>query len=369
MRHFVGMDLHSSNTYIGILREDDRRVLKGKFPNELSTILEVLFPFKEDIEGVVVESTFNWYWLVDGLMDEGYRVHLSNPCASQQYRGLKYTDDRHDAFWLATMLKLGILPEGTIFKKEERQLRDLLRKRLMLVHHRTSHILSLKSLFNRNLSLRMSSNTIKTLDMSDIDELIKDHHLNLSAKANIAAMLFLNAQIKLLEKEIMGQVRIRPEFEKLMTIPGIGKSLALTIIMETGNINRFKSASNYASYCRCVPSKRLSNDKVKGKNNRKNGNKYLGWAFVEAANFAKRYCPLAKFYYQKKTSKTNSIIAIKAMANKIAKVCFYIIKDGVDYDPLKIFAYPSMNKGCDSKPARGLANNHNAPIGLPVATP
>ena len=368
MKHYVGMDLHSNNTYVGILREDDRRVLKGKFPNDLSTILKVLAPFKEEVEGVVVESTFNWYWLVDGLMDAGYRVHLANPCATQQYKGLKYTDDRHDAFWLATMLKLGILPEGTIFEKEDRQLRDLLRKRLMLVHHRTTHILSLKSLLNRNLSLRINSNLIKTFTENDIDELIDDRHLNLSARANIATMRFLDSQIRTIEKEILGQAKLKPEFEKLMTINGIGKALALTILLETGNITRFKSASNYASYCRCVPSKRLSNDKAKGKNNRKNGNKYLGWAFVEAANFAKRYCPLAKQYYQRKTAKTNSIIAIKAMANKIAKTCFYIIRDGADYDPMKIFANPLINKGCDSKPTRGLANNQNAPIGITVAT-
>jgi hypothetical protein len=63
------------------------------------------------------ESTFNWYWLVDGLMDLGYRVHLANPAAIQQYSGLKYTDDDSDALWLAEMLRLGILREGYIYPK------------------------------------------------------------------------------------------------------------------------------------------------------------------------------------------------------------------------------------------------------------
>ena len=369
MELYVGMDLHSTNTYIGILSKENKRILKGKFPNNLSTILSVLNPYKGHIKGVVVESTFNWYWLVDGLMDEGYRVHLANPCAIQQYKGLKYTNDQHDAFWLATMLKLGILPEGYIFPKQERQLRDLLRKRLMLVHHRTTHILSLKSLFNRNFSKNINSNIIKTLDEKYLDNLIQDRHLNLSARANIHTIAFFNSQIRLLEKQILTEAKLKPEFGKLMTVPGIGKSLGLTILMETGNISRFKSASNYASYCRCVPSKRLSNDKAKGKNNRKNGNKYLGWAYVEAANFAKRYCPMAKHYYQKKTAKTNSIIAIKAMANKIAKACYYIIKENVDYDPLRIFQKPlTINKGCGSEPPGGLAHNQNAPIGPTVAT-
>ena len=103
--------------------------------------------------GVVVESTFNWYWLVDGLMDHGYRVHLANPAAIQQYEGLKHVDDQRDALWLANLLRLGILPEGYIYLKQDRPVRDLLRKRLQLVRHRTSHILSIKNIVSRTLGI------------------------------------------------------------------------------------------------------------------------------------------------------------------------------------------------------------------------
>ena len=104
--------------------------------------------------GVVVESTFNWYWIVDFLSEAGYRVHLANPAAIQKYSGLKHSDDKHDAFWLAEMLRLGILPEGYIYPKEERPIRDLLRKRGHLVRLRTSLILSLQNIVTRNLSVR-----------------------------------------------------------------------------------------------------------------------------------------------------------------------------------------------------------------------
>jgi hypothetical protein len=93
---YVGLDLHSNNTYVGVIDSKERRVLKGKFPNQLEVILGVLEPHKERIVGVVVESTFNWYWLVDGLMDNGYKVHLAHPAAFQQYNGLKHTDDEHE---------------------------------------------------------------------------------------------------------------------------------------------------------------------------------------------------------------------------------------------------------------------------------
>ncbi len=60
--------------------------------------------YHAEITGFVVESTYNWYWLVDGLMEAGYRVHLANPAAMQQYSGLKYTDDRSDARWVGDIV-------------------------------------------------------------------------------------------------------------------------------------------------------------------------------------------------------------------------------------------------------------------------
>ena len=80
-----------------------------------------------------------------------------------------------------------------------------------------------------------------------------------------------------------------PLYEKLLTLPGIGRILGMTITMEVGDISRFKTAGDFASYCRMVDAKRFSNGKCKAANNQKCGNQYLAWAFVEAANFARRY--------------------------------------------------------------------------------
>jgi transposase len=140
-----------------------------------------------------------------------------------------------------------------------------------------------------------------------------------------------------MEKEIKGVAKLRKEFEYLLTITGIGNILALTIMLEVGDISRFKKVGHYSSYCRCVSSIRTSNDKKKGEGNRKNGNKYLSWAYVEAANFSKRYCKEAERFYQRKKSKTNQIVATKALANKLARASYYIMRDKVPYDPKKLF--------------------------------
>jgi transposase len=337
MGAYAGIDLHSSNSYIGIIDEQDRRHFSKRVPNSLTHILMALEPFKKDLEAVVVESTYNWYWLVDGLQEEGYKVHLANPSAIKQYEGLKHTDDKWDSFWLAHMKRLNILPEGYIYPKEERPIRDILRRRLLFVRQRTAQILSLQSAIARNLSVKMSGRAIKKLKGEDAEGLFDSPFLVLTAKSNIAVIQSLTKTIKAIENAVKSQAKLRKEFQLLKTISGIGDILALTIMLEVGDIGRFPKVGNYSSYCRCVKSEKLSNKKKKGENNRKNGNRYLSWAYVEAANFAIRFSPEAQKFYQRKMAKTNKIVAIKALSNKLARASYYVMRDQVAYDPGKLF--------------------------------
>lgn len=337
MRHYVGLDLHSTNTYIGIIDEEGRRIYKGKKLNYTALILDELEPFQEKVAGVVVESTYNWYWLVDKLIETGYNVHLANPSAIKQYEGLKNTNDYDDAFHLANLLRLGILKEGYIYPKEQRAVRDLLRKRAMLVRHRTAHILSFKSLYNRQTGFTLAAEDIKRIKDRELDELSPLEHVRLSGQVNISVIRFLSAEIEEIEKVVLSSMRLKEQFRKLKTVTGIGDILALTIALETGEINRFAKVGNFTSYCRLVTSQRLSNGKKKGEGNRKNGNKYLCWAFIEAANHAKRYCPFAKKFFQRKSAKSKKVVAFKALAHKLARASYFVMRDRVDYNPQKAF--------------------------------
>ena len=337
MKAYAGIDLHSSNNYVGVIDEQDRRLYGKRLPNKLDDVLMALDPFKEDLEGVVVESTYNWYWLVDGLEEHGYKLHLANPSAVKQYEGLKHTDDKWDSFWLAHMRRLNILPEGYIYPKEERPVRDLLRRRLLYVRHRTAHILSLQSMIARNLGIRISGSTIKAMKEADAEKMFDQPQLALAAKNSMAVIRFLKERIKIIEKEVKSQIKLRKEFRMLLTITGIGEILGSTIMLEVGNIHRFPKAGNYASYCRCVKSEKLSNGKKKGENNKKNGNKFLSWAYVEAANFTIRHCPKSERFYQRKKAKTNGIVAIKALSNKLARASYYVMRDQAPYDAKNLF--------------------------------
>src|SRR5678816_3463546 len=153
---YGGIDLHANNSVVVLLNEQDQVIYQRRFANHLPTILEQLAPYQSDLKGVVVESTYNWYWLVDGLMEADSRVHLANPAAMQQYSGLKYTADHSDARWLAHLLRLGVLPAGFIYPKAERAVRDLLRKRAHLVRQHTAHVLSVHNILVRNTGARFS---------------------------------------------------------------------------------------------------------------------------------------------------------------------------------------------------------------------
>jgi len=336
---YAACDLHANNNFLAIIDEKGKRVFKGKLPNDAKRILAVLRPHRNDLVGIVVESTYNWYWLVDALMAEGYRVHLANPSAIQKYSGLKHADDQHDAFWLAELLRLGILPEGYIYPKEERPIRDLLRKRGHLVRLRTSLIISLQNIIIRNCGLGLKVNDVKRLKEDRISPLLEGNEdLALAGRVSKETIDFLTRQIRAIESVVERKVQLKEPYRYLLTMPGIGKILALTIMLETGPIQRFAQVGNYVSYCRKVSSQWSSNGKAKGKGNKKNGNKYLAWAFSEAAEIGRRFDAQARAYYDRKMQKSNFMIAHAALAHKLARAAYYILRDQVPFAPEKLFA-------------------------------
>lgn len=335
MALYCGIDLHSNNHVVVVIDENDKMLVNKRIGNDLDETLRLLAPWRDGLVGVAVESTFNWYWLVDGLMKAGYPLRLVNTTKVQCYSGLKRSGDVQDAFWLAHLMRLNVLPTGYIYPAGERPLRDLMRRRMHLVQQRSANILSLQNQVWRNTGHKLSSNAIKKLDetfAADVEPLLRQ-----SLQSTWHVIQALDKQIDAIERIINENVKLRDSFGYLMTTPGIGFTLASTIMLETGDIGRFKGPGNFASYCRCVDSERTSNGKKKGEGNSKCGNKYLSWAFVEAANFAKRYCPQAQRFYERKKAKTNTAIATKALAHKLARASYFQMRDGVAFDAEKLF--------------------------------
>lgn len=337
MTLYGGIDLHSNNVMISLIDDQETLISEKRLPNELPIIQAHLAPFQNDLSALVVESTYNWYWLVDGLAEKGYDMRLANTVAIQQYNGLKHTNDATDARFLAQLLRLGILPEGYIYPAQQRSVRDLLRRRLLLVGQRVTQHMSLQSLIARHSGVRLTSPQVKKLDHERLTS-----YFNHSASLEMARILrqqmhHLDDAITRIERYVGNQYLQSPEYKILNTVPGIGPILGQTILLETGPIGRFLNVGNYASYARCVPTVKLSNGKKKGAGNAKNGNRHLGMALVEAAHYASIWSPKIKKYYQRKQTKVHKMVAKKTVANKLARACYHMLKNREPFDVDRAF--------------------------------
>lgn len=331
MKLYAGIDLHSTNSVLAVVDADGKRLHRRRYSNDIESILKALASFKSDLGSVVIESTFNWYWLVDGLQDAGYRVQLAHPPGIDQYSGLKHGDDDSDAEHLANLARLGLVHEGFIFPREERALRDLLRQRLRFVQQSVTLLHSLQSLWCRMTGRTLSANDFRALEEAAIERTFPDPVVRAGALSRMRAWQALQLEVDATERCVLAHHSDRPGLALLKSAPGIGKVLGLTTLLETGPISRFASVGEYASYCRMVDSERLSNGKKKGQGNRKSGNRFLCWAYIEAAHYALRYEPI-RAWYQRKLAKSNLVKARKAVAHKIARGCFHVLRERTPFD-------------------------------------
>jgi transposase len=298
----AGIDLHSNNVMIGVINQDGKRVAHRKLGCDLSEVVGFLKPLKPQLQSMAVESTFNWYWLVDGLRAQGYSIDLANPAKIAQYSGMKHVDDKDDAFHLADLQRLNILPKAHVYDPELRPVRDLLRRRTNLVQQRTALLLSFKSLYTRTTGQTLALNDVKKLEPKEASQLYEHPANQLIAQVQTEHIGALDKSISRIEKAVLGSTREIPMYEKLLTLPGVGRILAMTITMEVGDIQRFRSDGDFASYC-----------------------------------FSRRYDEQCRRWYDRKAAKTSKIIATKALGCKLAKAAWHIMAGQCDYDEKRMF--------------------------------
>jgi len=323
---YGGIDLHSSNSYCGIIDKADKWVAHRRLPNKIEEIKGFFDSYKEDLEGIVIESTYNGYWVMDGLMEAGYKVKLGNPSRMGDYDGLKNSNDKTDTMWLAKMLRLGILPESYIYPKKDRPMRDLLRRRTLFISARSKILNSMGHQFQTWLCAKIGKKHLVELTEDQLYSLFNEKSLCLSVSSGIEIIKTIDKQVKKIEKELYLHLKETEMVKRLRILPGIDRILAMTVALEVGTIARFRSVKNYLSYCRLVEAKKISNKKKKGNGNRKCGNGILRWAYAEAAVHALKRERVNKYYYRLKKKK-GSPKAFAIIASKIARVSYKIMTD------------------------------------------
>ncbi|MBN1360489.1 MAG: IS110 family transposase, partial [Sedimentisphaerales bacterium] len=239
---YGGVDLHSNDAMYVITDEKDKQRFCRRLPNELPVV-------------------------------------LAHPSEMDQYDGIKEADDLTAAAFLARLARLNILPTGYIYPKQDRPVRDRLRRRTLVVQQRTGIILSLQNMAQRQTGRRLGGRALRQLSDQERAELLGDHDcLGFVTDEQVDLIELLTEKIRRFEKKGLEPAQLRPAYARLLTLPGVGMILALTIMLETGDIGRFQRVGDYSSYCRCLRARHLSNGKKKTHNNGKNGNPYLAWA-------------------------------------------------------------------------------------------
>jgi len=194
-----------------ITDEKDKQLLRKRLPNELPVVLQALAPFRPRRKGVAVASTDNWYWLVDGLLEKEYPVVLAPPSEMEPYDGIKEADDLTDAAFLARLARLNILPTGYIDPKEDRPVRDLLRRRMLVVPHRPGVILSLQNMAERQTGQKVGWRALRKLSAEERAALLGEHDcLAFVTAEQVDLIELLSEKIKRFEQKVLEHAQLRP---------------------------------------------------------------------------------------------------------------------------------------------------------------
>lgn len=168
---YGGADLHGNNVFLALCDARGKNIFKRRVKADLDAVNRAMEPYWPWLKIMAVESTYNWYWFVDGLREQGRDIRLANPAKMEQYAGIKNTDDDSDACWLAEQARLGILPECYVYPKEVRPMRDALRRRQLFVRQRTQSLLSLESFLARHGLDNPGAASIKAWTSQDVQSL------------------------------------------------------------------------------------------------------------------------------------------------------------------------------------------------------
>jgi len=324
-RFYAGVDLSARSAWFCILDAQGNKQVSRKVDNDPRLIYQLLEPFQPGL-AAVVESTFNCYWLLDLLQDLGADVKMAHPLYLKAIAYAKVKTDRVDAHTLAQLLRLGYIPEGFIYPRELRPTRTLLRRRNRLVNMRAGFYRDLKmQLMSHNITT-FDRNAIKKIDGRNLRTLLPQLHDRRAGLAMVHLIDAFDKEVHALEQEIRSAVfRLKP-IVLLKTIPGVGKTLAPTIYYEVGSIHRFASHKTFSSYCRLAPTIAQSGTVTRKGKNRKQGNRYLKWAFSEAAQMAIQRHPIVREYFLEILKKKKKrIVAKSILAHKLAVAAFHVL--------------------------------------------
>lgn len=341
MEQYIALDSHKHYSLAAIEGVSSRRVQHERIEHRPGAIRKQLCRMTPGT-AVAVEATGNWYWILDEIEEAGMRGLLVHPRKAKLMMGMINKTDKLDADGLNRLQRNGTLPTVWVPPGELRDLRELTRGRLVLTSQRTrlkNRIQATLAKYGR--TVRGVSDVFGTAGRKGVDREVE----GLPEQSRFVTRLLLmqldviEAQVVEVEKRLAELVRTTPEMEWLDSLPGVGTILAATMALETGDIGRFPSAEHYASYAGTTPRVHASGDKIRYGRLRPDVNRYLKWAFMEAANsvalnherWRERY--LSGKYEEIRRRRGHSK-AVGAVARHLAEAAYHVLSRREGYrDP------------------------------------
>jgi transposase len=327
-QYYCGIDLHTKNMYVCILDQAGKILVHKNISTSPQDLLRVIEPFLPDI-AITVECIFTWYWIADLCRDENIPFILGHALYMKAIHGAKTKNDKIDSHKIAVLLRGGMIPMAYVYPSEMRSTRDLLRRRMHFMYKRSellSHIQNTRSQYNLPEFNKCIS---RKRNRAGISEQFEDISVRKSIELNLTLIKQYDTLLNDVELYLTRHAKEHDpnNLYLLHTIPGVGKILALVLLYEIHDINRFERVQNFTSYSRLIKPQKKSAGKVTGSGNRKIGNAYLKWAFSEATLLLIREKQEIKEYHSNLKNKHGKARALAIISHKIGRAVYYMLKN------------------------------------------
>jgi transposase len=328
-RQVVGVDLHLHRSVIVRIDAEGRQLDWVRIDNDPKALVRECRKAGRGAP-VAIEATYGWYWAVDALQAAKFEVHLAHPYGMKAMRNRKRVKtDQRDAFELATLLRLGSLPEAYIAPPELRELRELVRHRQQLVKLATSTKAGVRALLAKH-GIRLAATDLDgdvATEQLDALSLPGTYAIRLAGQRRL--MLVLADEIAATEVELARRLRHHPGYCRLLGIKGIGPVLSAIFVAEIGDITRFDSAASLCCWAGITPRHHESDRTVRRGHISKEGAKLVRWAAVEAIQ---RSCePAVKDVKDRIVARRGAgarNVAKVAAARRMLEAVYYTLHDG-----------------------------------------
>jgi transposase len=335
-RFYCGIDLHARLLAICIVdHQTNEVVLRRQIPADQQLLLHTLAPYRPDV-CIAVECLFAWYWVADLCAAEKIPFVLGHALYMKAIHGGKAKNDDIDAEKIARLLRGGNIPVAYVYPKGLRETRDLLRRRMHLVHQRAGLITHVQILNAQNNLSDFGKKLIYAKNRAElkIAERFLNPHVRKSVEVDLALIDALDVQIADVELylERAAKVEDPTTFALLKTIGGVGKILGLTMLYEIHNIRRFKAVGEFLSYARLIRCTHESAGKKLGIGGAKIGNAHLKWAFSEAVCLLIRNYPAVKAWQAKKEKRHGKKKTLGILAARLGRAVYHMLRKREAFD-------------------------------------